>query len=93
MTAAFDALPARRARLLAHIERQRREFGTATQVLRPPLAMLDLAISVLRFSRRHPLTIVGGIALLRLLAPLPVRRVLNWWQRGHQLLAVLKPRR
>jgi hypothetical protein len=54
----------RRLRLLEEIGIQRTEVAEISADFRKPLALVDTALKVLRFTRKHPVMVSGGFAAL-----------------------------
>jgi YqjK-like protein len=69
----------RREYLVAQAALQRRMLTQDIERWRAPLALADQALNRLRYIRRHPQWIFGGIALLAILRP---RRAGKWLGRG-----------
>jgi hypothetical protein len=62
-------LAERRERLVAQAAAQRARLARDIEPLRVPMARVDLALSVLRFVKRHPVWLAGGVALVAALRP------------------------
>lgn len=62
-------LAERRERLVAQAAAQRVTLARNIEPLRIPLARVDLALSALRFVRRHPVWLSSGVALVAALRP------------------------
>lgn len=77
----------RREYLLAEAAQQRSALAQHIEPWRVPLALADEGISVLRTLRRHPVLVVGGIALLAWLRP---GRGWAWLQGGWATWQVLQ---
>ncbi len=69
----------RRQHLVAQAAAQRRALAGDIEPWRTPLALTDQGLNALRYIRRHPTWIVGGIALLAILRP---RNAGKWLGRG-----------
>jgi len=70
---------ARRERLVAQAAAQRRTLAQDIEPWRTPLSLADHGLTALRYARRHPQWLIGGIVLLALLQP---RHVGKWMGRG-----------
>ena len=79
MNGRLGRLADRRARLIAQAEMQRRTLSQDIEPWRTPLAFVDQGVVGLRYIRRHPEWIVGGLILLAALRP---RRFVKWLGRG-----------
>ena len=69
----------RREQLVAQAAVQRRMLAQDIEPWRTPLALTDQGLNALRYIRRHPQWIFGGIALLAILRP---RHAGKWLGRG-----------
>jgi len=74
-----NRLAERRERLVALAAAQRVTLTQDIEPLRIPLARVDQGLAALRFIRRHPVWIVGGVALVAALRP---KFVGMWLRRG-----------
>lgn len=72
-------LAERRERLVAQAEAQRMALAHHIEPWRIPLALADQGLVALRFMKRHPIWVAGGVALLAALRP---GRVMPWLRRG-----------
>ena len=79
----------RREHLVAQAAAQRVALAQQIEPLRAPFTMVDQGLAVLRFIKRHPMLIVGGVALLTALRPGSpgkwLRRSWVAWQIVHRL--------
>lgn len=79
----------RRERLVAQAAAQRMALAQNIEPWRAPLARVDQGLAVLRYVKRHPAWIVGGVALLAVLRPGNIGKWLGrgWvtWQMVHKL--------
>jgi len=69
----------RRKRLLAQAAAQRTALAQSIEPWRPTLAVVDQGLTALRYVKRHPLLLAGGIALIAVVRP---GRSWSWLQRG-----------
>jgi len=69
----------RREQLVAQAAAQRRMLAQDIEPWRTPLALTDQGLNALRYIRRHPKWIIGGVALLAILQP---RHAGKWLGRG-----------
>jgi hypothetical protein len=60
---------ARRRVLLGRIASQRESLGQDIKPWVGPLALIDQGLGALRFLRRHPVLVAGGVSLLLTLYP------------------------
>lgn len=72
-------LQERRERLVALAAQQRSALAQDIAPWRTPLALADQGLEALRYVRRHPAWIFGGIALLAMVQP---RHAGKWLGRG-----------
>jgi hypothetical protein len=72
-------LAERRERLVAQAAAQRMTLAQSIEPWRAPLARVDQGLAALRYIKRHPAWIIGGVALLAALRP---GRVGKWLGRG-----------
>lgn len=79
MNANLVRLAERRERLVAQAAAQRRTLALDIEPWRIPLALADQGLTALRYIKRHPEWIIGGIVLLAALRP---RHVGKWLGRG-----------
>lgn len=79
MNGSLVRLADRRARLVEQAEMQRRTLSQDIEPWRTPLAFVDQGLDGLRYVRRHPEWIAGGLILLAMLRP---RRFVKWLGRG-----------
>lgn len=70
-------LARRREHLVAQAEAQRRALALQAQVWQKPLALADQGLAGLRYLRQHPLWLVGAGALVGLLRPARVAKLLT----------------
>lgn len=79
----------RRERLVAQAAAQRMALAQNIEPWRAPLARVDQGLAALRYVKRHPAWIVGGVALLAVLRPGNIGKWLGrgWvtWQMVHKL--------
>lgn len=73
------SLMIRRQRLLDQVAAQRATLAQSIEPWRVPLAVADQGLSALRYVKRHPVLLTGGIALLAVFRP---RHGWLWLQRG-----------
>jgi hypothetical protein len=73
------ALAARREILVSAAADQRLAIALDVVPLRAPLALADQGIALVRVVRRHPVWVVGGLAIVALASP---RGIGNWLQRS-----------
>ena len=73
------SLAERRERLISQAAAQRTTLAQCIEPWRVPLARVDQGMNLLRTIKRHPVWIVGGVALFALLRP---ARVVKWLQPG-----------
>jgi hypothetical protein len=78
------SLAQRRAHLQMKIAAERGALGRALGAWRQPLAIIDLTLSVTRFTRRHPLAVSCVCAALRLGLFKPLARVARAWHMGRR---------
>ncbi|MDR3391474.1 MAG: YqjK-like family protein [Sulfuriferula sp.] len=69
----------RRERLIAQAAAQRAALAQNIESWRTPLAHVDRGLMALRYIKRHPVWIVGGIAVLAVVSP---GRAGKWLGRG-----------
>jgi hypothetical protein len=69
----------RRERLIAQAAQQRTTLARTVQTWRRPLALADQGLAALRYLKRHPIWVVGGVAAIVALRP---RGVGKWLGRG-----------
>ena len=62
-------LSERRKHLVAQAAAQRSAFAQHIEPLRQPFALADKALDVIRYLKRHPALIVGGVVLIALWRP------------------------
>lgn len=79
MNAKLVRLIERRERLVSQAAAQRRTLELDIEPWRIPLALADQGLTALRYIKRHPESIIGGIVLLAALRP---GRVGKWLGRG-----------
>jgi len=72
-------LAERRQHLLAQVALQRIALAQGIEPWRMPLAVADQGLNALRYVRRHPVLLVGGLGLLAALWP---GRTWTWLRRG-----------
>ena len=77
-------LAERRERLVAQAAAQRMALAQNIEPWRVPLARVDQGLAMLRYIKRHPAWIVGGVTLLAALRPGRARAagVGKWLTRG-----------
>jgi hypothetical protein len=69
----------RRERLVEQAAAQRMAMGQAIEPWRAPLELADQGVNALRYVRRHPEWLIGGIVLLAVVRP---RALGTWLGRG-----------
>jgi hypothetical protein len=69
----------RRERLVAQAATQRRVLAQNIEPWHTPLALADQGLAALRYVKRHPEWIIGGVVLLAALRP---RHLGKWLGRG-----------
>ncbi len=79
MNAKLSRLAKRREHLIAQAAAQRILLAQDIESWRTPLAFADLGLDVLRGIKRHPVWMVGGVAML---AALRLNRAGKWLRRG-----------
>jgi hypothetical protein len=79
MNTKLTRLAEQRERLIAQAARQRMALAQDIEPWRTPLAIADQGLVALRFVKRHPVWLVGGIALFAAVRPGSVG---NWLKRG-----------
>lgn len=72
-------LAERRERLLAQAAQQRATLAHDVEPWRIPLALADQGLNALRYIKRHPVLLIGGVAVLAMLRP---DRGWLWLRRG-----------
>lgn len=72
-------LAERRERLLAQAAQQRATLAHDVEPWRIPLALADQGLNALRYIKRHPVLLIGGVAVLAMLRP---DRGWRWLRRG-----------
>jgi hypothetical protein len=72
-------LAERRERLIAQAAAQRVALAQSIEPWRTPLALADQGLAALRYIKRNPAWIVGGVVLLAALRP---GRAGKWLRRG-----------
>jgi hypothetical protein len=78
MNAKLLEIALRRERLIAQAAQQRTVLVQSVQPLRAPLALADQGLVGLRYLKRHPAWVVGGVAVIVILRP---RAVGKWLAR------------
>lgn len=64
MTTHLERLAKRRQQLIAESGAQRSALASSLEPWRTPLALVDHGLAGLRFLGRHPVWLIGGLALL-----------------------------
>jgi len=93
MTDKAEQLAQRRRHLIAQAASQRTTLARQIEPWRQPLAHLDQGLAALRYLKRHPFLVAGGVALFAALRP---GRAGLWLRRGWlawRLVQGLRPRR
>lgn len=88
MNTSGRTLTEQRALLLTTIAEERAMMAVSLQILRQPLAVLDVARSTAHFVRMHPLTVALGFAVLRLVLPRRLSCFSTLWRAGRRLVRV-----
>lgn len=87
MNAKLVEIALRRERLIADTARQRAALQQTAQVWRGPLAVADRGVAALRYLKRHPIWLVGGVAAVVLLYP---RGMQKWLARGWAAYSIVR---
>jgi len=89
MNKKLSRLIERREHLVAQAAAQRMALAQEIEPWRVPLARADQGLAALRFIKRHPVWLVGGVALLAAMRPGGLGKWLrrSWiaWQVVHRL--------
>lgn len=80
-------LAVQRERLIAQAAAQRTAFAENIEPLRVPLARVDQGLEALRYLKRHPMLLLGGVALV---SALSWNRSGKWLQRGWVLWQIVR---
>ncbi len=80
-------LSEQRERLIAQAEEQRTELAQNIEPWRLPLARVDQGLDVLRFFKRHPVWLIGGVTLMTAMS---FKRGGKWLQSGLFLWRVVR---
>lgn len=79
MNQKLTRLAERRAQLVTQAAAQRIALAQHIEPWRKPLARVDQGLQVVRYVKRHPAWVAGGVAALFAFQP---GRVLHWLRRG-----------
>lgn len=79
MNAKLLELAERRGMLVSRAAAQRTELAQALAPWRGPLALVDQGVSALRYLKRHPVLLAGGVVCAAVLRP---RRVVGLLRSG-----------
>lgn len=79
MNGRMARLAERRERLIAQAEAQRRALAQDMAPWRTALALADQGLNAMRFLRRHPVWLLGAVALIVALRPAKAGK---WLRRG-----------
>ena len=80
-------LDLQRERLIAQAGQQRTMLACSVRTWRGPLAIADQGLSALRYLKRNPLWVVGGVAIIVVLRR---RSAGTWLRRGWVAWSVLR---